>query len=286
MSGSGALRRLAWGALFGVAFTTCAAARTGPQPIIVFVSVAPEKYFVDRVGGPRVSVTTMVAPGASPATYEPTPGQLSRLAAAQVYFRIGVDFEAAWMPRIAGANPRMRIVDLRQGIALREAHDHGLPDPHVWTSPPLVKIMAATIRDTLAALDAAHRPDYAARYDAFAADLDRLDHDIRAALEGARTRSFMVFHPAWGYFADTYGLTQIEIETGGKEPGARTLAAVITTGRREQVKAIFVQAQFSRRMAETVAQALGARVIAVDPLAENYLDNLRGVAQQFAEALR
>ena len=270
------------------------AAEPAHGPLEVFVSILPEKHFVERVGGSRVAVSVMVGPGRSPETYEPTPAQLSRLSRARIYFSIGVDFEGVWMKRVAAANPRMRIVDLRRGITLRRiepppeapAGEGGLPDPHVWTSPPLVKIMAATIRDALSELDPENRREYGGNYEALAADLDRLDRDIRASLKGIRTRSFMVFHPAWGYFADTYGLKQIPIEAEGKEPSARTLARVIATGRSERVKVIFVQAQFSRRTAETIAQAIGARVIAVDPLAEDYDANLRSAASRFAEAMR
>lgn len=272
------------------------AAEPPVAPIEVFVSILPQKYFVERVGGGLVAVSVMVGPGQSPETYEPTPNQLSRLTGARVYFRIGIEFEEIWMKNIAAANPRMRIVDMRRGVPARTLEPpegmaatvapQGLADPHVWTSPPLVKVMAANIRDALSQLDPAHRAAYEANYETFAADLDRLDHDIRALLENAGTRSFMVFHPAWGYFADTYGLKQIPIEAGGKEPGARTLAHVIEVGRREHIKAIFVQAQFSRRAAETIAQAIGARVVAVDPLAEDYMNNLQRVARQFAEAMR
>jgi zinc transport system substrate-binding protein len=292
------MRRL-WGgalllllALLGVA----RAAEPPAAPIEVFVSILPQKYFVERVGGKHVAVSVMVGPGQSPETYEPTPNHLARLAKAHIYFGIGVEFEDVWIKRIAAANPSMRIIDMRGGIPPRElersegtrapAAQPELADPHVWTSPPLVKIMAANIRDTLSQLDPAHRVAYGANYEAFAADLDRLDHDIRVLLENVSTRNFMVFHPAWGYFADTYGLKQIPIEAGGKEPGARTLAQVIDIGRRERVKVIFVQAQFSRRSAETIAQAIGARVVAVDPLAEDYMNNLRRVAREFAEAMQ
>jgi zinc transport system substrate-binding protein len=279
-------------ALLGVA----RAAEPPAAPIEMFVSILPQKYFVERVGGKHVAVSVMVGPGQSPETYEPTPNQLSRLAKARIYFGIGMEFEEIWMKSIAAANPGMRIVDMRRGIPAREversegarapAAQRGLADPHVWTSPPLVKIMAANIRDTLSQLDRAHRAAYGANHEAFAADLDRLDHDIRVLLESVSTRNFMVFHPAWGYFADSYGLKQIPIEAGGKEPGARSLARVINIGRRERVKVIFVQAQFSRRAAETIAQAIGARVVAVDPLAEDYMNNLRRVARQFADAMR
>jgi zinc transport system substrate-binding protein len=271
-----------------------AAPAAARAPIELFVSILPQQYFVERVGGQHVAVSVMVGPGQSPATYEPTPGQLARLARARIYFRIGVEFEDVWMKRIATVNPNMRIVDLRDGIALRRvdqpwggpATPGGLADPHVWTSPPRVKIMAATIRDALSQLDPAHHIEYDANYRMFAAELDRLDQEIRAMLTGVQRRAFMVFHPAWGYFADTYGLKQIPIEVAGKEPGARTLTQIIATGRRGQVKVIFVQTQFSRRTARTIAQALGARVVAVDPLAEDYLNNLRRVAGQFAAAMQ
>jgi zinc transport system substrate-binding protein len=291
--------RLLWGGALLLLLPLPGVARAAEPPaapIEVFVSILPQKYFVKRVGGKHVAVSVMVGPGQSPETYEPTPNQLSRLAGARIYFTIGMEFENVWMKRIAAANPGMRIVDMRRGIPPRElerpegtvtpAAQHGLADPHVWTSPQLGKTMAASIRDTLSQLDPAHQAVYGANYEAFAADLDRLDHDIRVLLKNVSTRNFMVFHPAWGYFADTYGLKQIPIEAGGKEPGARTLAHVIEVGKRERVKVIFVQAQFSRRAAETIAQAIGARVVAVDPLAEDYMDNLQQAARQFAEAMR
>jgi len=265
-------------------------------PMNVFVSILPQKYFVERIGGERVLVSVMVGPGQSPATYEPTPRQLSQLSKARLYLRIGVAFEDVWMDRIRAANPQMKIIDTRGGITLRDMEAVarkqisparvGIKDPHVWTNPLLVKVMAGHIRDALMESDPTHRADYEKNYATFAADLERLDKWIRDLFQGVSSRSFMVFHPSWGYFADAYGLQQISIESAGKEPGPRTLASLIDRGRKAQVKVIFVQQQFSRRTAETVAQAIGARVVMVDPLAENYLDNLRHVAQSFAEAMK
>lgn len=259
-------------------------------PLPVFVSILPQKYFVERVGGKLVTVSVMVGPGQSPETYEPTPRQMTALSRARLYFSIGVAFEDIWMKRITAANSAMRLVPMQRGIALLPlAGPNGQPastDPHVWTSPPLVKIMAATLRDALIESDPAHRGDYESNHRAFVTELDALDRDIRAILAPARGKPFLVFHPAWGYFAQSYGLRQIPIEAEGKEPGAKSLAHVIELGKREGVKAIFVQAQFSRRTAETVATAIGARVMAVDPLVENYPDNLLLVAREFAEALK
>jgi zinc transport system substrate-binding protein len=263
-------------------------------PLRVFVSILPQKNFVERVAGRRAEVTVLVGPGQSPATYEPTPRQIARLASARAYFRIGVPFEAAWLDRIHAANPGLTVVDTAAGIPRRTVNhataesafaEGGLEDPHVWTDPALVKVMAQATRDALARLAPEHADEFARNQAAFGADLDALDAEIRGLLSAARGRAFLVFHPSWGYFADAYGLRQIPIESGGKEPGPRTLAAVVERARALGIRVVFVQEQFSRRTAEVIARQIGGRVVAVDPLAEDYVSNLRRVAASFAAAL-
>jgi zinc transport system substrate-binding protein len=177
----------------------------------------------------------------------------------------------------------------RDARAARHDQDHAYEheqDPHVWVSPPLVRHMVGQIRDKLAELDPAHAGDFTRNHDAFVAELEVLDRELHTLLDPLPNRRFMVFHPAWGYFADTYGLTQVPIEREGKEPGARALAALIDQAKREKVKVVFVQPQFDKRSATQVAQAIGGTVIAVDPLATDYVDNLRRVGREFAQALQ
>lgn len=268
------------------------------EPLNVYVSLLPMKSFVERVGGAHVRVTVMVGPGQSPATYEPSPRQMAGLSTARAYFRIGVPFENVWMGRIASARPGLKVVDLRAGIELKpidsspssgttqRASGPGALDPHIWTAPPLVKVMAARIRDALTELAPAHAAAFADGYRRFAADLDALDAQIRSELAGRKERTFLVFHPSWGYFARTYGLTQIAIENEGKEPGPRALATVIDEARRRGTRVVFVQKQFSRNDAKTVASAIGGEVVVIDPLAEDFLANTRTVAAAFARNLR
>ncbi len=280
------------------------------EPIRVFASVLPIKTFIERVGGKHVEVQAMVRPGFNPHTYDPTPQQISALADAELYVRTGVPFEQAWMTRIRSTNPKMQMLDARAGISLRtlEAHDHhdhdhghdeashkgnhhddahaDEQDPHVWTSPALVRHMAGVIRDKLSELAPLHAADFAHNHDAFVAELNILDRELHALLDPLPNRRFMVFHPAWGYFADAYGLTQIPIENEGKEPGARALAALIGQAKHNGIKVVFVQPQFDKRQARKVANAIGGAVIAVDPLAADYVDNLRRVGHEFAKALQ
>ncbi len=265
------------------------------QPVTVFVSVQPQKTFVERVGGEHVQVFSMVQPGHSPATYEPTPRQVARLARADLYIRIGVPFENAWMGRISAVNPHMRVLDARQGIDLRQLESHGQDehpghvheiDPHIWTSPPLVRRMADDIRRVLGEMLPQRRTEFDANYEEFAAELDALDLEIRQLFADLSQRRFLIFHPAWGYFADTYGLEQIAVEKGGKEPGAKSLSILIGQARREQVKVIFIQPQFDRKLAEQFARNIDARVEVLDPLAADYIPNLRRAARLIAGAAR
>lgn len=278
--------------LLALLFTTATAA----PPLRVFVSILPVKTFVERIGGDRVQVTAMVQPGSNPHTYEPTPRQVAALSESELYFRIGVPFEQSWMDRIRGMNPDMKIIDLRTGISLRNMGDHHhhagsdqeqvSKDFHIWTNPRLVIAMAAQIRDALTRADPAGAAEYEANYQTFAADLRALDAKIRSLFAGLDNRRFLVFHPAWGYFAEAYGLEQIAIEVEGKQPGAATLAHLIERAKREDIHTIFAQRQYSTAPAMAVAHAIDARVVQVDPLAENYVASLLQFARSLREAMQ
>ena len=276
-----------------------ASAASSSDQINVTVSVLPEKYFVERIGGDYVNVNVMVGPGDSPHTYEPKSEQMTALSQASAYFSIGVDFENAWMDRIAATNADMQIVDISANLEKQPmaAHHHegeesseaeeeeGGLDPHVWTSPENVKIMAQSIYETLAAIDPAHQADFQANLDSFTADIDQLEADINANLSGITSKKFIVFHPAWGYFARDFGLEQIAIEIGGSEPSAQELAGIIDEAKAENVKVIFGAPEFSTKTAEYIANEVNGQVILIDPLAEDWLENLRSVSATFGEAL-
>ena len=280
-----------------LAACTPRAAPASTAALNVTVSILPQKYFVERIGGAYATVNVMVEPGASPETYEPKPAQLQALSQADAYVRIGVPFEDVWMARIAEANPRMWIVDTAQSIErmpMPAYHSHGEethagrlenPDPHIWLSPRLVKIQAQTIYASFARLDPDHQATYQANLASFLADVDALDAHIRQALAGVENRKFIVFHPAWGYFARDYSLEMVPVETGGQEPSAGELAALVTEARAAGIKVIFAQPEFSTRSAEIIAREIGGQVLLIDPLAPDWLDNLRRVADTLAKVL-
>lgn len=268
------------------------------EPLEIFVSVAPLNTFVEKIAGKRANVHTMVLPGYNPATYEPSTQQIAGLARASLYIRVGVPFENAWMQRIQSVNSGMHIFDIRQGLELRKldshSHEHNHVfnresedfDPHIWTSPLKAKQMLASIRDLLIQYKPQYHQEFKQNYQSYSASLDQLDRFIMQQLQPLKNRRFLVFHPSWGYFSDHYGLEQIVIEKQGKEPGARALAGLIDQAKQQQIKTVFVQPQFSRQSARQVADAIDGRVIAIDPLSADYIENLRSVAQQLSGTLK
>ena len=278
--------------LVALACLAVLAAAPATAAVHVAVSLLPQAFLVDRIGGEEVETVVLVGPGDNEATYAPSPGKLAALEEARVWFTVGVPFEKAWLPRIAADRPDLEIVDLARGLPRRsiEGGDHhghrsGEPDPHTWTDPRLAARMALAVGDTLARLDPANDAAYRDRARALEADLLGLHEELAARLAPAAGGVFIVFHPSWGYFADAYGLVQLPIETGGHEPGPRTLATLIERGRAAGARAVFVQPQFSGRSANAVAEALGARVIRADPLARDYIGNLRMLGDTVARAL-
>ncbi|HPM23408.1 MAG TPA: zinc ABC transporter substrate-binding protein [Phycisphaerae bacterium] len=279
----------------------------------VAVSILPQAYFVERVGGEHVNVEVLVGPGQSPHAFEPTPKQLEGLSRARVYFTVGIDFEEALLPRIRQMFNDLKVVDTRAGVPLRSmtateaeaeaAHEHGhdhhhdadhkhadhaptgRPDPHIWLNPLFVKTQAQTICAALTEFDPSHAEQFRANLAAFHADLDRVHARITEALAPLKGREVFVYHPAFGYFTDAYGLKQVPVEIEGKEPTARQLAELITRARSAGVRVIFVQPQFGRKSAEAVANAIGGAVVPMDDLARDYLKNLEAMAAQIKTGL-
>ncbi|BHH84921.1 metal ABC transporter solute-binding protein, Zn/Mn family [Desulforhopalus sp. 52FAK] len=282
----------------------------------VFVSILPQKYFVEQLAGGLVDVEVMVKPGASPATYEPKVSQMKKLASSAVYFSIGVPFERAWLERIAGVNPQMLVVKTDAGIEKNamekhlheddgheedddhDGHGHedehgdhdaamedGL-DPHIWLSPTLVQKQTVILAAALTKLLPEESKRIEKNLSVFNNQIEELDMELHTILKDKKGMGFMVFHPSWGYFAENYGLRQIPIEFEGKGPKSSQLKELILFARQQNIQVIFAQPQFSTKSARLIAREIKGEVITVDPLAEKWLDNMKLVAKQFRDAIQ
>lgn len=275
------------------------------------VSILPQTTFVKAIGGDKVDVSLMVKPGNSPHTYEPKPSQMRDISNADIYFSIGVEFEKVWLPKFANQNKKMKIVNIGKGIDKmemvehhhgedthhkeHEGHEHhddhdgdhheenGSFDPHVWTSPDNVRIMARNILKYLIKVDKANEEYYEANYETFEESLDSLDNRIKNILkETPRGAKFMVFHPAWGYFAKQYCLVQIPIEIEGKSPKPKDIIKIIKMAKEQNITAILTAPEFSDKVAKQIAKELDIQILKISPLNPKWSENLINLAKNIA----
>ena len=256
------------------------------KPILT-VTLEPLRYFTEAIAGDSYEVVSMVPKGSSPESYDPTPQQLVNLSKSQAYFRIGyIGFEQVWMKKLEANSPDMKVYDTSKGIDLIRDKGHwhgdhfheGGVEPHVWNSTQNALIIADNIYQALCELDSTHQEDYRKRLDVLKQTIRQTDANVRTLLEKADS-TFLIYHPALSYFARDYGLKQVSIEEGGKEPSPAQLKTLIETCRNENVHTIFVQQEFDQRNAQLIANELGVNIVSINPLSYDWVKEMIRIAE-------
>jgi len=253
----------------------------------IAVSILPQEYFVSRIAGDQFSINVMIPPGASPATYEPTPSQLTSLAETSLYLKMGyTGFELAWEDKLAATNPNMKIVNLSDGIDLimeqsmhtngdsENDHQHGGIDPHTWLSPKNAMIISQNIHRALVSEFPDRKETFDRNLATFLAELDSLDQYIRKELSDLKYRDFFTYHPSLSYFSRDYDLIQHPLELGGKSPSAAHLKNLVDIGRNKHIGVVFLQMQFDQKNAEVLAKEIGAEIVQINPLDPKWYEQM------------
>ncbi|ASQ91550.1 ABC transporter substrate-binding protein [Prosthecochloris sp. GSB1] len=262
--------------------------------ISVVTSILPLSFFARRVGGERVKVAVMVPPGGNPHSYEPTPAQMVALGKADLFVKAGsgIEFELDWMKKFTGLYPRLRVCNASEGVrmmALEEralnahGHDSGRLDPHFWLSPANGIIAARNIERALSLADPSHAGIYEANRIRLENELRGLSREIAGKLSGMKERTFMVFHPAWGYYAREFGLRQLSAEEEGKELTPKRMRLLVERAKRHGIRVVFVSPRFNTMQAEAIAREIGGVTRSIDPLSDNYIANLRKATDAFVK---
>ncbi len=275
---------------------SCSAAKTDGK-ITVAVGVVPEATFVEKVSGNLVDTVVLVPPGHSPANYQPSSREMQALSDADIYFTLRMPTEEAnILPKIKNFNKDLKIINLREIVSqvyplrIIDEHNHGedggdndeqTVDPHLWLSPKRSIIMILTIADELSLLDPANRLSYQENAADYIKQIELLDAEITVKIDALKKKSFMIYHGAYGYFAEDYGLNMISIEAAGKQATAIEIQRVIEQALEKDIKIIFYQEEFDDNQAQTIAEEIGGKVIKSSPLSENYLQSIRN----FTDAL-
>lgn len=252
--------------------------------IKVATTIAPLGEFVRAVGGEKVEVTVVVPPGAEPHTFEPTPSLMMDVARTDLYVMNGAGIEF-WMDKLLQANKMMVVVDSSRGIDLVQESE-GEIDPHVWISLRNAAMQVNNVCSGLIAVDPVNRDYYIKNRDDYLQKLQSLDEELNQTFASKDKRIFIVHHPAWTYFAQDYDLRQVPLMENEKEPGPKYLGEVIDLARQNNITTIFVEPEYNPKTAEVIAMEMNARIVALDPLAGNYLDNMRNASREIAQSLK
>ncbi len=245
--------------------------------LTIIVTIKPYKGFVEEIAGENVNIEVMVPPGVSPHTYEPSPQLLASVSRADMYVLVGsgIEFEQEWFPKINEINKDMHVINSSEGIPLSKDID-----PHVWTSPENVILIAENIFKGLVKIDNENKAFYEKNKENFTKRLEELDNFIRENTK--ENQMFLVKHPAWGHFAKSYNLKQLSIEHEGKEPTAKNIEHIVETAKKHNISIVFASPQFSTKSAETISKEIDGKVALVDPLAIDYINNMKNVTLAFS----
>ncbi len=267
--------------------------KTHEGPLLVVVSIAPLGDFVRHVGGDRVHVEVLVPPGASPHTYEPTPGQMTLLHKADVLVLNGIGLEF-WKDKVLNSinNPKLHVVVAAEGLHVVQTGEHGQGgNPHVWLDPINAALEVARIRDALINVDPGDKDVYLRNGAGYIEDLKTLDRDIMLTTATFPNKKFIAFHPAWEYFARRYGLVQAAVieRTPGSEPSPGEIADIVRTVQETGARAIIAEPQFSTKAADAIAAESGAKVVLLNPLGDppdfDYIKTMRRNLEQLKRAM-
>ncbi len=271
----------------GTSDTTVSSSSEAPteKPIIA-VTIVPEQTFAEAVCGDLAEVITMVPPGNSPENYEPTAEEMEKFSDASLYFSIGVPTEEANILPNVGNVKVVALQDAVSAVYPERTFESGERDPHIWLSPKRVKVMVETIAQEMSELDEANKETYEKNAEAYIEQLDALDKQITSALEGVQSKKFIVYHPAFGYFADDYGLTMYALEEDGKEATAQHLQDMVDLAKKENIKVIFYQEEIDSSQSAAFAEEIGGKTMQLAPLAANYIENLKSMADLMAEVMQ
>jgi zinc transport system substrate-binding protein len=273
---------------FGAVLLFSACSTRTEQSNRITVTIEPQRYFAERLTDALFEIQTMVPPGTSPESYDPSPRQMAQLAESKAYFCIGhIGFENAWLDRLKQNNPRLLFFDNSQGIHFSlHAHDenerhnhHDAIDPHTWTSPKEVRIIVQNMAEALVEIDPAHSAVYQRNLEKLLTEIDEVDKTIQEYLSRSTQKAFIIYHPALTYFAQDYGITQYAIEMDGKEPSPEQLKKLTDTAKAATIKTVFIQQEFDQKNAEIIARETGCRLVVINPLSYQWKEEMVRIAK-------
>jgi zinc transport system substrate-binding protein len=275
-----------------VLFFLFSCSKTVQQENRITVTIEPQRYFAEQLADTFFTIESLVPAGVSPETYDPIPNQMAKLTRSKAYFLIGhIGFEEVWADKLKENHPSLAFFDNSLGIRFisnedeeQKTHDHhhGL-DPHIWNSPQEALRIIRNMYEALVKIDPENESFYAANLQRLSDKIRRIDAQVTEILSHSSQKEFIIYHPALTYFARDYGLTQHCIEMDGKEPSPEQLKLLIETAKEKNIRTVFIQQEFDRKNAASIAKETGCQLIVINPLSYNWEEETLRIAKALSD---
>lgn len=279
----------------------------------VAVTIVPQIEMVEAITREKVEIVEMIPKGFSPANYSPSPSEMKAFSEARIYFSIGVPADMQNILPRAKERSDLKVVELFERVETKYSHryfgekndeyheeekhkedehhhDHGHShaggrDPHIWLSPARTSYMVEIMRDELIELLPEYETEFRENAAKYLEKLAAVDQKNKKLLAEYEAEKILVYHPAFGYFTDHYGLKMLSIEKDGKEPGPQHLQEIIENAKEQGIQNVFYQAEIHSKKTKAVAEELDGKIIQLNPLDANYIENLEKMAAELAAEL-
>ncbi|PKL87582.1 MAG: hypothetical protein CVV23_14620 [Ignavibacteriae bacterium HGW-Ignavibacteriae-2] len=246
------------------------------------VTLITYKDFVESIGGAEVVVTSLIPPGANPHAFEPVPDHIKQMSDADVYFKVGGNFhfEEELMSGVSVSREKLTIIDCSTGIKIINNN------PHVWLGPDQVKIILKNIYSALVRFKPDKEEYFNTNLERFLTKLDSLETQFKNKFNAADRKTFVVYHEAWGYYANHFNLVELAVEKEGKEPNVYHMKNIVEEAKKNKIKVIFSEPQTNRQSALAVAHEIGANIDFINPHPAKYLNNFIEVSNKLLESFK
>lgn len=273
--------------LVSILFLSCSTTKKEDTAHQITVSLAPQKFFLQKIVGDFANVFVLVPSGNNPEIYDPSPSEIAELESSDAYFAIGtLPFETEWMTALPAEvaiinQAKLLPEDLIFSHDAEHAHVHIHGDPHYWTSITGARAMAEVMYREVVKIYPDQEEVFQANYQLLLEEIEGVEQLAQEVFSEHDNRAFVIYHPSLSLFADEWHLQQLVIEENGMEPTPRHLVQLMDKARSLDTKVVLIQQEFDVKNAESIAKELNLPLITIQPLAEDWGKEMKQLIESF-----
>ncbi len=244
------------------------------SPIKIITSIASINFFIQEIAKDNAIATNIIPKNKDAESYEPSFNIMNLITKSDMFIGIGMPFEKIWLPKIQSANTNLKILLIQEKL--------GKDSMHIWASLENAKEIAKIIAESLYELDYENEKFYKQNLGLLLKKIESTQISILDTIKQMPHKQFIVYHPILDSFADEYGLDELSLQQHGKKYGISDMLNLIKKGKKLQIKRVF--SEHNNKDIQTLAREINARVVIINPIHEDYLNNMESIFTEIAKS--